>query len=54
MFSLFGDDGLVLMVKHGDRGLGEDDGAVRIIERTNAKEGVREGWDDVAFGGGCG
>ena len=45
-------DGLVLSTKKSSGGLGEDDGAVGIEERTKSYEGVREGWKDVAFGGG--
>ena len=54
MFAPSGEDGLVLRVKHGDGGLGGDDGVVGIIECSNADEVVHESWKDLAFGGGCG
>ena len=53
-FAPDGEDGLFLSVKHGDGGLGKDDGAVGIKDCTDSEERVCEGWEDVAFGGGCG
>ena len=53
-FTPTGEYGLVLRIKHGDRVIGENDGAVGITERTNSNEGVCEGWEDVAFGGSLG
>ena len=47
------EDGLVLRVKHGDGGFGEDNGLVGITEHTNTDEGVHESLENVAFGGGC-
>ena len=54
MFAPASEDGLVLRVKHGYGGLGENEGVVGISGRVNADKGVHEGWEYVAFGGGCG
>ena len=54
MFAPTGEDGLVPRVEHGNGGLDEDDGAFGIKELTKSDKGVCEGWEDVAFGGGCG
>ena len=38
MFAPTGEDGLVLIIEHGDGGLGEENGTVIIAEPTNANE----------------
>ena len=40
MFAPTGEDGLVLIIEHGDGVLGEDSSAFNIIERTNVDKGV--------------
>ena len=52
-FTPTGEDGIVLRIKNVDRGLGEKYVAFGIIERANADKGVRESWEDMAFGGVC-